>query len=83
MLQKSQIGIYRKKDSVLQAKVGKIFISPQNREYIIDYEKIGRKYIFKITYKGNTMQVLEAVYNNTNIDSLLDAIEKEIVLHKL
>lgn len=67
-----------KKLEVLTAKQGKTFITPKNREYIFDFEKRGNKYIFIIEYKGKRMQVSEKDYNITNIDVLIDAMEKEL-----
>jgi hypothetical protein len=78
MKQHNQIGKYTRKDEVLNAKVGKTFITPQNREYSFDYRKEGRKYIFIILYMGKRWQILESEFNRSNIDDLLQGIEKTI-----
>lgn len=75
MKQFNQIGKRPKKDEVLNAKVGKTFVSPQNKSYSFDYEKRGNKYIYIIIYKGERMQVAESDFNKTPIDVLLTAIE--------
>jgi hypothetical protein len=64
--------------AILTAKQGKTFITPNNKEYIFDFEKRNNKYIFIIEYKGKRMQVSEKDFNTTNIDVLIKAIENEI-----
>lgn len=71
-------GEYRKKDDVLNAKVAKIFVTPNNKEYVFSYRKEGRKYIFIIEYKGHKMQVREHDFNTLPIDSLISTIEREL-----
>ena len=78
MLQSKQIGKYRKKDSVLDGKAGKKFVTPSGKEYIFNYRKEGRKYIFIITYLGNNMQITEPDFNTTPIDTLLNVMETPI-----
>jgi hypothetical protein len=78
MKQVNQIGKYTKKDDVLMAKVGRIFVTPNNKEYIFDFIKEGRKYIFVINYLGFKMRINESDFNRTNIDDLLCSIEKSI-----
>lgn len=69
---------YIKKDDVLNSKIGKCFISPNNKEYSFDYRKEGRKYIYIIIYMGFRMQISESYYNRTNIDILLNSMENSI-----
>ena len=78
MKQVNQIGKYTKKDDVLIAKSGKTFVTPNNKEYIFDFIKEGRKYIFIINYLGYKMRINESDFNRTNIDDLLCSIEKSI-----
>ena len=68
-----------KKDQILDARKGRTWVTPKNREYQIDRRKEGRKYIIILIYKGNRMQVSESDYNLIPTDTLLDAIEKELV----
>jgi hypothetical protein len=75
-LPKKEVGKYRKKDDVLNAKKGRTFVTPKNKEYKFDWKKVGNKYIFIIDYKGHKMQVPEADFNRTPIDSLLSAMDK-------
>ena len=60
MKQHNQIGKYTRKDEVLNAKVGKTFITPQNKEYSFDYRKEGSKYIYIIVYMGKRWQIMES-----------------------
>jgi hypothetical protein len=78
MKQVNQIGKYTKKDDVLMAKAGRTFVTPNNKEYIFDFFKEGRKYIFVINYLGYKMRISESDFNRTNIDDLLCSIEKSI-----
>jgi hypothetical protein len=78
MKQVNQIGKYTKKDDVLMAKAGRTFVTPKNKEYIFDFIKEGRKYIFVINYLGYKMRINESDFNRTNIDDLLCSIEKSI-----
>lgn len=73
-MQRKEIG---KKRDWNSAKVGRTFVSPKGREYT--YEKGGRG-IIVIEYLGNRMQVKTREFNNTDIDSLLKAIEKEVFI---
>lgn len=73
-MQRKEIG---KKRDWNSAKVGRTFVSPKGREYT--YEKGGRG-IVVIEYLGNRMQVKTREFNNTDIDSLLKAIEKEVFI---
>jgi hypothetical protein len=75
MKQANQIGKYTKKDDVLMAKAGKTFVTPNNKEYIFDYVKEGRRYIFIINYLGYKMRVKESDFNTTDIEYLLNVIE--------
>lgn len=81
MLQRSQIGKYYKKDEILDAKVGKTFVSPNNKEYSFDYRKEGRKYIMIVIFKGHRMQVKESDFNRFTIDELISVIENELTQH--
>ena len=76
--QHNQIGKYTKKEDVLNAKVGRIFVTPKNNEYTFNYKKEGRKYIFIISYKGYNMQISESDFNRTPIDTLIDVMKKSI-----
>ena len=78
MKQVNQIGKYTKKDDVLMAKAGRTFVTPNNKEYIFDFIKEGRKYIFVINYLSYKMRINESDFNRTNIDDLLCSIEKSI-----
>lgn len=64
--------------AVLTAKQGKTFVTPNNKQYIFDFEKRGNKYIFIIEYKGKRMQVSEGDYNTINTDTLIEAMEKDL-----
>lgn len=78
MKQHNQIGKYTKKQDIFEAKKNRTFVTPNNREYQLDYEKIGNKYIIIIIYKGKRMQIKEQDYNCMPIDGLLIAIEKTL-----
>lgn len=78
MKQANQVGKYTKKDNFLTAYAGKTFITPNNKEYIFDFIKEGRKYTFIINYLGYKMRINESDFNRTNIDDLLTAMEKGI-----
>lgn len=78
MKQYNQIGKYVKKDEVLNAKRGRVFVTPKNRNYTFDYRKEGRKYIFIISYNGYRMQMSESDYNRNDIDTLIDVMLNEI-----
>ena len=78
MKQVNQIGKYTKKEDVLMAKAGKTFVTPNNKEYIFDFTKEGRKYIFVISYLGYKMRIGESDFNRADIDDLLCSIEKSI-----
>ena len=72
MKQHNQVGKYRSKDSVLDAKVGKTIVLPSGKEYQFkEYRKEGRRYIFVITYKGNHCQILESDFNRTDMEVFL------------
>ena len=69
---------YQKKDDVLMAQSGRTFVTPSNKEYVFDFIKEGRKYIFVINYLGYKMRINESDFNRTDIDNLLCSIEKSI-----
>ena len=76
MKQHNQIGKYTKKEEVLKAKSGRTFVTPKNKEYVFSYEKEGNKYIFVINYLGKKWRIKESDFNRSNIDDLLESIEK-------
>ena len=78
MKQVNQVGKYTKKEDRLNAIKGKEFTTPQNKTYIFDFNKIGNKYTFLITYKGHTMQLKESDFNTTDTDKLLSIMERDI-----
>jgi hypothetical protein len=80
MKQVNQIGKYTKKDDVLMAKSGKTFVTPNGKEYVFDFEKEGRKYIFIINYLGYRMRIMESDFNRQNIDDLLISIENSLLI---
>ena len=63
-----------RKEDILNSKANKTFITPLNREYIFNYRKEGNKYIYIISFEGNSMQIKESDFNLIKIDSLIDAI---------
>ncbi len=69
MLQAKEIG---KRRNSMEAKIGRIFVSPKGREY--SYSK-GSRGIVVIEYLGVRMQVKVSDYKNTPIDSLLDVMQ--------
>ena len=75
MKQVNQIGKYTKKEDVLNGKKGRSFITPKNRSYIFDYEKVGNIYHFIVVYDGGRFRMKESEFNRYNIDDLLDSIE--------
>jgi hypothetical protein len=75
MKQINQIGKYTRKQEIIDAKRGRTFITPQNRNYVFDYNKVGAKYIFIINYLDKRWQITESDFNRTNIDDLLKSIE--------
>jgi hypothetical protein len=78
MKQSKKIGKHTYKDEFLTARAGKKFVTPNNKEFIFDFEKEGRKYIFIINYMGYRMKINESDFNKNNIDDLLNSIEKSI-----
>ncbi len=80
MKQVNQRGKYTKKDSVLMAKSGRTFVTPNNKQYVFDFIKEGRKYIFVINYFGHKMRISESDFNRANIDDLLGSMEEGIKL---
>lgn len=79
MIQHNQVGKYRKKDEVLDAKIGRTFVLPSGKKYVFEkYEKIGQKYIFTISYKGNKCQFKEVDYNTIDMELFLCNMEEEI-----
>lgn len=78
MKQFNQIGKYTKKEDFLNGKVGKTFITPQNKSYVFNYRKQGNIYIFIIDYKGKKMQLTESDFNKIPIDTLIETMDKEI-----
>ena len=75
MMQVNQIGKYRKKEAVLDAKKNRTWVTPQNKEYQFDYRKEGRSYIFILIYNGLKMQIKESDYNKHSIDDLLNIMK--------
>jgi|GEM_PF-3773368 len=80
MKQHNQIGKYTNKEEVLMAKAGKTFVTPKNKEYIFDFLKEGRRYIFVINYLGYKMRIKENDFYRTDIDDLLCSIETSIAI---
>ena len=74
-MQVNQIGKYRKKEAVLDAKKNRTWVTPQNKEYQFDYRKEGRSYIFILIYNGLKMQIKESDYNKHSIDDLLNIMK--------
>ena len=72
-----EVGKKSKKDDILDAKVGRTWVTPKNRHYQFDYTKDGNKYIFIVIYKGHRMRCKESDFNKMNIDDLIDIMEKE------
>lgn len=75
MIQRNQVGKKRRKDDVLDAKKGRNWVTPKNRTYQFDYERVGNKYFYIIIYKGSRMKIPESDFNRTDIDSLLDSMD--------
>lgn len=75
MKQFNQIGKRIKKDDFLNARRGRTFVSPQNKEYQLDYEKIGRIYHIVIIYLGKRWRMNEPDFNRSNINDILNSIE--------
>lgn len=78
MIQHNQVGKYKRKDAILDAKRGKTFVTPKNKSYVFDYTKRGAKYIYVVIYAGHRMQILESDFTKVSIDDLLDAMEQGI-----
>jgi hypothetical protein len=78
MKQKNQIGKYIKKDDILNSKCNKTFVTPNNKEYTFNYRKEKRSYIFIINYKGYNCQIKESEFNTSNIDDILNSMDKGI-----
>ena len=79
MNQISPFGKKTTKQEYLDAKSGRTWITPQNKEYIFNYRKDGQRYVFILTYKGVNIQVKEIDYNKSNIDDILQSIDNEII----
>jgi hypothetical protein len=76
--QHNQLGKVPKKNDLLNARAGKTFVTPLNREFVFNYRREGRKYIFILTYRGHNIQVKESEFNLTPIDDLLRVMDKEL-----
>lgn len=82
MIQHNQIGKYKKKESVLDAKIGKLFVLPSGKKYeFTEYKKIGRKYIFIITYLNHRCQISESDYFKMDMDKFLTQMETDILIN--
>ena len=78
MIQHNQVGKYRKKEDVLNAKVGHTYVLGSRKSYeFTEWRKEGRKYIFVITYKGIRCQLKESDYNTMDLDKFLEQMEQE------
>jgi poly(3-hydroxyalkanoate) synthetase len=77
MMQHNQVGKYRKKESILDARKGRIYITPLNNQYtFIDYKKHSNEYVFIIEYKGHLYHVREKDYMQYTQDCLLSKLIK-------
>lgn len=72
----SQIGKPTKTEDWLDARKGKTMVTPKNRKYSIDWERVGNKYFVILIYKNQRMKVKLSDYNKTNTDDLLTAMER-------
>jgi len=81
MKQHNQIGKYPKKELVLDGKKGRNFVTPKNKTYQFDYEKIGNSYNFIIIYMGKRMRMKESDFNKHNIDDILISIENSLAIN--
>ena len=82
MIQHNQVGKYRKKDTVLDAKVGRTFVLPSGKSYeFTEYRKEGRRYIFVITYKGCRCQISESYFCKMDIEQFLTQMETDILIN--
>lgn len=75
MKQHNQIGKYTSKEELLNAKLGRIFITPKNNNYTFSYRKEGRKYIFIIGFKEYNFELLESAYNLNEVDNLIESVK--------
>ena len=75
MKQHNQIGKYIRKDELLNAKVGRTFVTPKNNQYTFNYRKEGRKYIFIIGYKEYNFEIVECAYNLLEVDNLIESVK--------
>ena len=78
MIQHNQIGKYRTKESVLNAKIGGTYLLPSGKRYkFLSWEKQGRRYIYAIEYNGVKCRLSEVDFN-TNMENVLQAMENEV-----
>lgn len=75
-----QIGKRSRKEDVLDAKKNRTWITPKGKKYEFDYEKQGSRYIFILIYKDNRMRVPESDWNRTDIDDLINSMEKGMAI---
>ncbi len=75
-MQHNQVGKYKKKESVLDARKGRTYLTPLNNQYtFIDYKKQGRQYVFKIEYKGKMYEISEKDYMHYTQDYILSKLK--------
>jgi hypothetical protein len=65
------------KQIILNQAKSKTHTSPKGRTYNFDWRKEGNKYIFTIAYGGYKMDIKEHDFNRSNIDILLETIERD------
>lgn len=78
MKQANQIGKKTKKEQLFQAYAGRTFVTPCNKSYVFNYDKLGNKYTIVIGYMGQNWRISESDFNRNDIDVLLNGIEQSL-----
>ncbi len=73
MFQGKEIGKYRKRQSVLDAKIGRTYITPDNNEYsLISADKVGRSRIYVYEWRNCPEDLKKVVSNRLQSKTELD-----------
>ena len=62
-------------DELLNAKVGRTFITPTGEKYQFDWYKVGRKYIYILIYNGKKCEMKPTDFNTMDIDNLIQQMK--------
>ena len=67
MIQHNQVGKYKTKQSIIDAKIGSVFITPSNYEYeLLRKEKVGKRWHYVYNWVNCPDEIKEKI-NNTPV----------------